>query len=55
MAGFKTRVNQVHAELMGLETVMFALDFEKDKMIEDNVENENLHLIVFNVKGGEDG
>ena len=49
MPTFKNRVNQIHSEMLGIEIVKFVLEFEKEKVIEENIENENLHLIVFNV------
>ena len=34
---------------MGIEIVKFVLDFEKEKMMDENGEDEHLHLIVFKV------
>lgn len=47
MASFKTRLNELFQTKIGLETVRFALDFELDKIKEECQNDDNPHIVVF--------
>ncbi len=50
MAAFKTRVNELHQQKIGLETCIFVLDNElQEKKMEYNGEG-NLHIVVFDLE-----
>ncbi len=49
MAAFKTRLNELHQQKIGLETCIFVLDYElEDKKMEYDGES-NVHIVVFDV------
>ncbi len=50
MAAFKTRVNELHQQKIGLETCIFVLDNELESAKMEYADEMNLHIVVFDLE-----
>lgn len=53
MTAFKTRLNELHQQKIGLETCIFVLDYELEDKKMEYADESNLHIVVFDVDHGE--
>ncbi len=53
MTAFKTRLNELHQQKIGLETCIFVLDNELESTKMEYADESNLHIVVFDLENGE--
>ncbi len=49
MAAFKTRLNELHQQKIGLETCIFVLDSELEETKQRHENDSQIHIVVFDV------
>lgn len=50
MTAFKTRLNELHQQKIGLETCCFILSSELEQKKIEFADQENLHIVVFDLE-----